>query len=61
MRVKPALLTVAHRLAILAYITFALFPLFWLLKVAVTPNDLLYSEGIRLWPSRRASNISISC
>src|SRR4029078_9158611 len=27
-------------------------PLFWLLKVAVTPNDLLYSEGIRLWPSR---------
>jgi multiple sugar transport system permease protein len=42
----------AHRLAILAYIAFALFPLFWLLKVAVTPNDLLYSEGVRLWPSR---------
>ncbi|MDQ1194608.1 carbohydrate ABC transporter permease [Agrobacterium sp. SORGH_AS 787] len=45
-------LTVAHRLAILAYIAFALFPLFWLLKVSVTPNDLLYSEGVRLWPSR---------
>src|ERR1051325_901544 len=44
--------TVAHRLAILAYVVFALFPLFWLLKVSVTPNDLLYSEGIRLWPSR---------
>lgn len=44
--------TVLHRLAILCYIVFALFPLFWLLKVAVTPNDLLYSEGIRLWPSR---------
>jgi multiple sugar transport system permease protein len=47
-----ALGTVAHRLAILAYIAFALFPLFWLVKVSVTPNDLLYSEGIRLWPSR---------
>ena len=49
MRAKPLLLTVAHRLAILAYIAFALFPLYWLLKVAVTPNDLLYSEGVRLF------------
>ncbi|QCL95672.1 carbohydrate ABC transporter permease [Agrobacterium tumefaciens] len=45
-------LTLAHCLAILAYIAFALFPLFWLLKVSVTPNDLLYSEGVRMWPSR---------
>lgn len=45
-------LTVAHRLAILAYVVVALFPLYWLLKVAVTPNNLLYSEGVRLWPSR---------
>jgi multiple sugar transport system permease protein len=44
--------TVAHRLAILAYVVFALFPLYWLLKVSVTPNDLLYSEGVRMWPSR---------
>lgn len=44
-------LTLAHRFAILLYIVFALFPLFWLLKVSVTPNDLLYSEGVRLWPS----------
>jgi multiple sugar transport system permease protein len=43
---------VAHRLAILAYVTFALFPLYWLLKVSVTPNDLLYTEGVRMWPSR---------
>lgn len=43
--------TIAHRLAIFAYVVFALFPLFWLLKVSVTPNDLLYSEGVRLWPS----------
>src|SRR5882757_6560954 len=43
---------VAHRLAILVYVTFALFPLYWLLKVSVTPNDLLYTEGVRMWPSR---------
>ena len=34
------------------FVAFALFPLFWLFKVSVTPNDLLYSEGVRLWPSR---------
>ncbi|BCH17607.1 MULTISPECIES: carbohydrate ABC transporter permease [unclassified Mesorhizobium] len=44
--------TALHRLAILGYVLFALFPLFWLLKVSVTPNDLLYSEGVRMWPSR---------
>jgi multiple sugar transport system permease protein len=44
--------TALHRLAILCYVGFALFPLFWLLKVSVTPNDLLYSEGVRMWPSR---------
>ena len=43
---------VAHRSALLLYILFALFPLYWLLKVSVTPNDLLYSEGVRMWPSR---------
>jgi len=42
---------VAHRLALLVYVVFALFPLYWLLKVSVTPNDLLYSEGVRMWPS----------
>ncbi len=44
--------TVLHRMAILCYVVLALFPLFWLLKVSVTPNDLLYSEGVRMWPSR---------
>jgi multiple sugar transport system permease protein len=44
--------TIAHRLAIFLYVVFALFPLYWLLKVSVTPNDLLYSEGVRMWPSR---------
>ncbi len=51
MRTSKVLLTVAHRVAILAYIAVALFPLFWLLKVSVTPNRLLYSEGVRMWPS----------
>jgi multiple sugar transport system permease protein len=34
------------------FLAFALFPLYWLFKVSVTPNDLLYSEGVKLWPSR---------
>lgn len=46
------LLVGAHRIAILLFVLFALFPIFWLVKVSVTPNDLLYSEGVRMWPSR---------
>ena len=38
--------------AVAFYLVFALFPLYWLLKVSVTPNDLLYAEGVRMWPSR---------
>ena len=34
------------------YVVFALFPIYWTLKISVTPSDLLYSEGITLWPSR---------
>lgn len=34
------------------YVALALLPLYWLLKVSVTPDNLLYSEGVRLWPSR---------
>ena len=34
------------------FVVAALLPLFWLLKVSVTPNDLLYGEGVRLWPTR---------
>ncbi|MBC2884382.1 carbohydrate ABC transporter permease [Ochrobactrum sp. CM-21-5] len=52
MKTRKLMLFSAHRGAILLYVLFALFPLFWLLKVSVTPNDLLYSEGVRLWPSR---------
>jgi multiple sugar transport system permease protein len=38
--------------AVACYVAFALLPIFWTLKISVTPQDLLYSEGIRLWPSR---------
>ena len=37
----------AIALAILFYLAFALFPLYWLLKISVTPEQLLYTEGIR--------------
>jgi multiple sugar transport system permease protein len=38
--------------AIACYVGFALLPIYWTIKISVTPEDLLYSEGIRLWPSR---------
>ena len=38
--------------AIAAYVIFALFPIFWTLKISVTPERLLYSEGITFWPSQ---------
>ena len=41
-----------HYLLVAIYVAVALFPLFWMLKVSVTPNDLLYTEGVRFWPSR---------
>jgi len=37
--------------AIACYVLFALFPIFWTLKISVTPSALLYSEGITFWPS----------
>lgn len=50
-KLRRLLLSIAHYLAIGAYVVVALFPLFWLLKVSLTPNSLLYTEGVRLWPS----------
>jgi len=41
-----------HYVVIAIYVAVALFPLYWLVKVSVTPNDLLYTEGVRMWPSR---------
>ena len=34
------------------YAGFAVFPIYWTVKISVTPQSLLYSEGIKLWPSR---------
>jgi len=47
---KPAYWTFHYGL-IAVYVAVALFPLFWMFKVSVTPNQLLYTEGVRLWPS----------
>jgi len=49
---RRLLLVTGHRLLILAFLTFALLPLYWLVKIALTPERLLYSEGVALWPSR---------
>jgi multiple sugar transport system permease protein len=38
--------------AVVIYVAFALLPIYWTVKISVTPENLLYSEGIRLWPSR---------
>jgi multiple sugar transport system permease protein len=51
-RATRRLYWLGHYLLLAAYVAFALFPLFWLLKVSITPNELLYTEGVRLWPSR---------
>ncbi len=37
--------------AILGYVAFALFPLYWLVKIALTPDALIFSDGTALWPS----------
>lgn len=39
-------------LALAFYVAFALFPLYWLAKIAVTPDKLIFSEGTKLVPSR---------
>jgi multiple sugar transport system permease protein len=49
---RRLLLLAGHRLAILGYLAFALLPLFWLVKISVTPDKLLYTEGVSLWPSQ---------
>ncbi|MEH6835989.1 MULTISPECIES: carbohydrate ABC transporter permease [Falsihalocynthiibacter] len=48
---KRPVLTVGKYAALLAYLSFALFPLYWLFKIAITPDKLIYTEGTKLWPS----------
>ena len=47
---RPAL-TIGRYVALAAYLIFALFPLVWLLRIAVTPDHVLYAEGPVLLPS----------
>jgi multiple sugar transport system permease protein len=51
-RGRRFLLAAGHRLLILAFLAFALLPLYWLVKISLTPDKLLYTEGVALWPSR---------
>ena len=45
------MLKAAKLAAIAFYLIFALFPLYWLIKIAVTPDRLIYTEGTAIWPS----------
>ena len=45
-------MSLGHYGALACYMAFALFPLFWLIKISVTPDRLLFTEGVALWPSR---------
>ena len=38
--------------AVAAYVVFALFPIYWTLKISVTPASLLYTQGVTAWPGR---------
>jgi multiple sugar transport system permease protein len=44
-------LTAGKYLAVLAYVLFALFPLYWLVKISLTPDRLMFTEGTRMWPT----------
>ncbi|MCP4381459.1 MAG: carbohydrate ABC transporter permease [Hyphomicrobiales bacterium] len=49
---KPWHASSIGRYVVLAlYLGFALFPLYWLLKIAVTPDRLIFTEGTALWPA----------
>jgi multiple sugar transport system permease protein len=49
-RINPAV-TAGKYLAVLAYLLFALFPLYWVVKISLTPDPLMFTEGTRIWPS----------
>lgn len=48
---RNPLLALGKYLAIAVFIVFALFPLYWLVKIAMTPDGLMFTEGLRMWPS----------
>lgn len=50
-RKSGAFVTTGKYGALACYVLFALFPLYWLLKIAITEERLIYTEGTALWPS----------
>ncbi len=38
------------RIILISYLLFTLFPLYWMFKISITPDKLLYSEGLQYWP-----------
>ncbi|MCA0270728.1 MAG: carbohydrate ABC transporter permease [Proteobacteria bacterium] len=44
-------LTFGKYAALAFYLIFALFPLYWLVKISITPDQLVFTEGTALWPS----------
>lgn len=49
---RPSLvMTSAKYFTLALYLAFALFPLYWLFKISVTPEKLIYTDGVALWPS----------
>ncbi|GLP85724.1 carbohydrate ABC transporter permease [Tritonibacter mobilis] len=50
LRRRPAV-AIAKYAALAGYLAFALFPLYWLIKIAITPDALIYTEGTQLLPS----------
>ncbi|MEM5583924.1 MULTISPECIES: carbohydrate ABC transporter permease [unclassified Roseibium] len=51
LRKNSPLAVTGKYLALALYVGFALFPLYWLAKIAITPDKLIYSEGTALFPS----------
>jgi multiple sugar transport system permease protein len=41
----------ARAVALTGYLVFALFPLYWIVKIALTPNKSLYSEALLPFPT----------
>jgi len=48
---RNPILFIGKYAALAFYLIFALFPLYWLGKIAITPDALIFSEGMRLLPS----------
>lgn len=50
-RRNSPVLAIGKYSALAFYLIFALFPLYWLVKISITPDRLTFTEGTALWPS----------